>query len=154
MADYQLTESGETVIRTADRATIPSDPANRDWRDYQDWLAAGGVPDPFVLPPPGLYVQPPTLVAAALDMRIADSDIAMIGGVFNIVGAVYLGPGMYLLAFTEPQPDDAYFAVITGDPPSKAITERATDYFIIETKDAVGGNYIDADQLTVQIYRV
>jgi hypothetical protein len=50
MAEYQLTAT-DAVIRTADGATIPADPANRDWIEYQDWLAAGGVPDPYVKPP-------------------------------------------------------------------------------------------------------
>jgi hypothetical protein len=49
MADYQLTAT-DSVIRTADGAVIPDDPANRDWVEYQEWLAAGGVPDPYVRP--------------------------------------------------------------------------------------------------------
>ena len=52
MADYQLTATDSTVIRTADGACIPNDPANRDWVEYQKWLADGGVPDPYVEPPP------------------------------------------------------------------------------------------------------
>lgn len=56
MADYQLTASPDMVLRTADNASIPHDPANRDWVEYQDWLAAGGVPDPYVSPEP----VPPT----------------------------------------------------------------------------------------------
>jgi hypothetical protein len=50
MADYQLTET-DIVIRTADQANIPNDPANRDWVEYQKWLADGGVPDPAPPPP-------------------------------------------------------------------------------------------------------
>ncbi|UPK03088.1 hypothetical protein [Bradyrhizobium sp. 170] len=34
------------VQRMADVTTIPNDPANADWIKYQEWLAAGGVPDP------------------------------------------------------------------------------------------------------------
>lgn len=45
MAEYQLTATN-AVIRTADHASIPNDPANRDRQDYDKWLAAGGVPDP------------------------------------------------------------------------------------------------------------
>lgn len=49
MADYQLTDS-DIVIRTADGAYIPNDPANRDRIEYEQWLADGGVPDPYVPP--------------------------------------------------------------------------------------------------------
>jgi hypothetical protein len=49
MADYQLTET-DYVIRTKDVAWIPNDPVNRDWIEYQKWLADGGVPDPYVPP--------------------------------------------------------------------------------------------------------
>lgn len=50
MADYQLTATN-IVIRTVDQAHIPADPANRDRIEYDKWLAAGGVPDPYVPPP-------------------------------------------------------------------------------------------------------
>ncbi|WP_035690225.1 hypothetical protein [Bradyrhizobium elkanii] len=66
MADYQLTAT-DIVIRTADGAYIPNDPANRDWQEYQDWLAAGGVPDP-VKPPinPQLDTKPAKTAAEIL----------------------------------------------------------------------------------------
>jgi hypothetical protein len=51
MADYRLTAFPD-VIRTADGATIPADPANRDRIEYEQWLADGGVPDPYVPPDP------------------------------------------------------------------------------------------------------
>ena len=50
MADYKLTDDNDIVIRTADGAAIPNDPANRDRIAYDEWVAAGGVPDP-VTPP-------------------------------------------------------------------------------------------------------
>jgi hypothetical protein len=51
MADYQLTASDDVVIRAADGAAIPNDPDNRDWTEYQNWLALGNEPDPYKKPP-------------------------------------------------------------------------------------------------------
>jgi hypothetical protein len=34
------------VIRLADNAFIPFDPANTDFQEYQRWLAAGNLPIP------------------------------------------------------------------------------------------------------------
>ena len=59
MAEYQLTATEASVIRTEDNACIPNDPANRDWMNYQAWLADGGVPDPYV-PPEPVPPQPST----------------------------------------------------------------------------------------------
>jgi hypothetical protein len=61
MADYQLAtpDADGPVLRTADGASIPADPANRDWVEYQNWLALGNTPDPYV-PPPEPVPAPPT----------------------------------------------------------------------------------------------
>lgn len=50
MSDYRLTDN-DIVIRAADGASIPNDPANRDRLTYEQWLAGGGLPDPYVAPP-------------------------------------------------------------------------------------------------------
>jgi hypothetical protein len=59
MAEYQQLNDpmsggiATTVLRRADGATIPDDPANRDRAKYTQWLADGGVPDPASpIPPP------------------------------------------------------------------------------------------------------
>ncbi|MEY9404452.1 hypothetical protein G6321_00031315 [Bradyrhizobium barranii subsp. barranii] len=52
MADYKIVFPNYSVQRRSDGATIPFDPANRDYREYLAWLDAGGVPDPADDPPP------------------------------------------------------------------------------------------------------
>jgi len=42
---YQLT-SGDTIIRLADNAFIPPDPANTDYQQYLKWLEEGNTPLP------------------------------------------------------------------------------------------------------------
>ena len=49
MALYKLLERG--VLRTSDSAFIPPIQRNRDWEEYQRWLALGNTPDPADPPP-------------------------------------------------------------------------------------------------------
>lgn len=44
MAKYKLTENG--VYDTETGANIPEDDRNRDWMEYQEWLAEPNTPDP------------------------------------------------------------------------------------------------------------
>ena len=62
---YQLT-SGTGIFRLADNATIPPDPANIDYAEYQQWLAAGNTPLPAPDPPdPPAPLTPAEKLAAA-----------------------------------------------------------------------------------------
>jgi hypothetical protein len=47
---YQLT-SGDTILRLADNAFIPPDPANRDYAAFLEWVEAGNTPEPAPAPP-------------------------------------------------------------------------------------------------------
>jgi hypothetical protein len=49
MTEYRLTNTN-VILRIADGAYIPPDPANRDYEAYLQWVAAGNTPDPA--PPP------------------------------------------------------------------------------------------------------
>lgn len=48
---YQLT-NGNTILRTADQAFIPPDPANTDYAVYLAWLDEGNTPEPAPEPEP------------------------------------------------------------------------------------------------------
>jgi hypothetical protein len=68
MADYKLTNS-DIVIRTADSAFIPADPANVDYAKYLEWAdIEGNVADPadppFELTWDGIRAKRNALIAA------------------------------------------------------------------------------------------
>jgi hypothetical protein len=67
MAEYQLTTNEHTILRVADNAHIPDDPANRDYQEYLAWLDDGNVPDPAPLPPEPPPPEPLTLSAEPTD---------------------------------------------------------------------------------------
>ena len=67
------------VLRTVDQAVIPDDPNNRDWSDYQAWLASGNTPDPaaaFVAIPPAVPTVPQTQFTALLTALVKAGTIS------------------------------------------------------------------------------
>jgi len=61
---YQLTTS-TTILRLADNAFIPPDPANVDFAEYTAWLEAGNTPDPAPTPVPPVPLTPAEKLAAS-----------------------------------------------------------------------------------------
>ena len=72
MTDYQLTGSS-TIVRAVDGASIPNDPSNRDRAEYDAWVAAGNVPDPYVAP-----MVEPSFIARDLMAQFTPDDYAAI----------------------------------------------------------------------------
>lgn len=54
---YTETHTPDIIIRNSDGASIPNNLGNSDYREFLEWQATGGVPDPYVPAPP-----PPSLV--------------------------------------------------------------------------------------------
>ena len=67
---YQLTAT-DTIIRTADNACIPADPANSDYAAFLIWLDEGNMPDPYI-PPPPVVPSVITMRQARLALLMAD----------------------------------------------------------------------------------
>lgn len=63
---YSFTHNG-LVIRLIDGATIPENPDNIDWQEYQRWVASGGVTAPFVLSEEELLAHVTTETQRRLD---------------------------------------------------------------------------------------
>ena len=61
---YQLT-TGNTILRLADNAFIPPDPANTDYAAYLEWVEAGNTPDPAPEPPAPQELTPQEKLEAA-----------------------------------------------------------------------------------------
>lgn len=61
---YQLT-TRDTILRLADNAFIPPDPANTDYQAYLAWLEAGNTPEPAPVPVPAAPPTPAEKLAAA-----------------------------------------------------------------------------------------
>jgi hypothetical protein len=61
---YQLTTS-DCILRLADNAHIPPDPANTDYQAYLAWLEAGNTPEPAPEPEPVPELTPAEKLAAS-----------------------------------------------------------------------------------------
>lgn len=82
MAEYQLTATDTSILRTADKAWIPTVVGNRDYDEYLKWVEVGGVPDPYVEPPPP---PPPPPTAEEVLMFDHENRLRVIEGTPPIV---------------------------------------------------------------------
>ena len=72
---YTLTQYS-SVIRDADGACIPADPANTDFAAYKAWLSEGNTPNPYV-PPPAPPEPTITEKLASVGLTIDDLKLAL-----------------------------------------------------------------------------
>ena len=74
---YKL-NSGSSITRLADGASIPNDVQNTDYASYLLWLSADNTPEPADIPPPPTYQQ---LRAAAYPSIPDQLDTIFHGGI-------------------------------------------------------------------------
>jgi len=53
---YKLTNT-TTIIRIADKSSIPNDPANTDYAEYLEWVEDGNTPEAADVPPAPTYQE-------------------------------------------------------------------------------------------------
>jgi hypothetical protein len=98
---------------------------------------------------------PPALVAAAFNLTVsADAGVESVEAMFNVLGAMYLGVGQYMMLFAEPQPDSGYSPLLTGgDGALLNVTDKAVDAFTIEARTA-SGDYVEPSRFSFQVFRI
>ena len=74
---YQLTTS-TSILRLADNAFIPPDPANTDYREYLEWVEAGNTPKPAPI------VEPPAPLTTEQKLEAAGLTVAELKALFGL----------------------------------------------------------------------
>ena len=74
---YRLT-TGDCVLRIADGAFIPPDPANTDYAAYLEWVAAGNEPEPAPEP------EPPVALTTEQKLEAAGLTVAELKELFGL----------------------------------------------------------------------
>jgi hypothetical protein len=74
---YQLT-TGDTILRLADNAFIPPDPANTDYAAYLAWVEQGGTPEPAPIP------EPPAPLTTEQKLEAAGLTVAELKALFGL----------------------------------------------------------------------
>lgn len=104
---FQLT-AGSGVLRLWDGAHIPEAIGNRDWDQYQAWLADGGVPEPAQEAPPA------AITVSRLRLKLELIDRELLDDVEAAVSASGAVAQLYWTEAAEFESDHALVAAIGG----------------------------------------
>jgi hypothetical protein len=74
---YQLT-AHSCILRLADNAFIPPDPANTDYAAYLAWVEAGNTPEPAPI------VEPPAPLTTEQKLEAAGLSVAELKALFGL----------------------------------------------------------------------
>ena len=74
---YQLT-TGDTILRLADNAFIPLDPANTDYQAFLAWVEQGNTPEPAPIP------EPPVELTTEQKLEAAGLSVAELKALFGL----------------------------------------------------------------------
>ena len=80
MAAYQLLPDPDSILRTADNTVIPR--GHRLWYEYEAWLAAGNIPDPFPATPMPIVIAES---CKQIDYKADTARVQIIGDPLRIV---------------------------------------------------------------------
>lgn len=92
-------------------------------------------------------------IYAVANLGITPGEITGIETAAKFSAAMYLDVGLYLLFFTETQPDTSYLAKAYDDATRVRVTEKGTDYITVTATDG-NDDPIDPTEISVEIIRV
>ena len=107
---------------------------------------------PVSLAPPLAPPSAPTIAAAAFGLTVADGDISGLDGGFNIGGAIYFGPGEYLVFFI--QPIEGRYAPVFMAGGSVAMSATAADAYSMTIEARSDGVPADPDGFSLQVFKL
>lgn len=105
------------------------------------------VPDVALKAPPM-----PSIAAAAFGVNVANGDISGLDGGFNIGGAIYNGPGDYLVFFI--QPIEGRYAPLFMAGGTVAMTATASDAYSMTIEARSGGVLTDPEMFNMQVFKL
>ena len=100
-----------------------------------------------------VYVPSTPHIFAMGRFSVGDWEIGAISATMGIAGATMMDTGVYWIDFLEAQPDDDYIAIASDRGKSVTVTERYSEFCVVECTD-MAGNPADPAEFVIQLTRV